>query len=71
MTEKTGETQRGGKRKGAGRPRVIADGVRVTLWLDKAHKAWLDAQEGNISEVIRGLIDREIDAIMRQTIEPS
>lgn len=58
------ERKPGGPRPMAGRPATLKDPVRVTIWLEAEQLAWIKAQgrilslsKGELSEVIRRLID--------------
>jgi hypothetical protein len=42
-----------------GRPRIIAGGVRVAVFLSADQAAWLREQPRGKSETVRQLIDRE------------
>lgn len=72
MSEKK---QWGGKREGAGRPSVLNDPERVTIWLSGEQLAWIKAQagpeetwlqkQGLVGAVIRRLIDEARNVIPR------
>jgi hypothetical protein len=49
------------KRPYTGRPSKLFDGVRKTLVLEGIHVAWLEDQPGNMSETVRGLIDKAME----------
>jgi len=53
------KSKHGGTRPGAGRPSIKATRVDITLRPDQIE--WLKSK-GNMSEVIRELVDREIQA---------
>jgi hypothetical protein len=44
-----------------GRPRVIAGGVRVAVFLSAAQAAWLREQPHGNSETVRQLIDKAME----------
>jgi len=48
----------GGRRKGAGRPRLGPDLVSITVQVTSRQRAWLDRQEGSLAQAVRRLLDR-------------
>lgn len=56
--------QHGGRREGAGRPRVLRDPQRVTLWLDQGEYEQLTAmaerEQLTLSEIVRQILTRHL-----------
>jgi hypothetical protein len=52
---------RGGKRVGAGRPKVKDKRITLTITLRQSYIDWLDSQQGSRGDVVEKLIKREMN----------
>lgn len=53
--------KRGGKRKGAGRPKIKSPKVGISLRLSPEILAWIDSRDENRAAVIERLVKKEKD----------